>query len=96
MTGIQLCSHLKENMFFFYLCLHETMEFHSTSVGHHFMMYVSQIIMLPSLNFFFFFWFLGMNEPMAYGSSQARGRIETTAASLCHSKAGSELHLGPT
>ena len=34
----------------------------------------------------------------AYGGSQARGRIGTTAASLCHSHSnvGSELHLRPT
>jgi len=34
----------------------------------------------------------------AYGSSQARGRIRPTAASLCHnySNAGFEPHLRPT
>ena len=35
---------------------------------------------------------------MAHGSSQARGRIGAVATGLrnSHSKAGSELHLGPT
>ena len=36
--------------------------------------------------------------PPAYGGSQAKGRIEPAAASLCqsHSNAGSEPHLQPT
>ena len=34
--------------------------------------------------------------PMAYGRSQARGRIGAGAAGLRHSNAGSELHLQPT
>ena len=36
--------------------------------------------------------------PMAYRSSQARGRIRTVATSLCqgHNNAGSEPHLWPT
>ena len=36
--------------------------------------------------------------PMAYGGSQARGRIRAVAAVLhqSHSDAGSELHLRPT
>ena len=36
--------------------------------------------------------------PMAYGSSQARGRIGTTAASLCHSHSNvqSEMRLQPS
>ena len=36
-------------------------------------------------------------EPEAYGGSQARGQIGTTAASLCHShsNAGSKLLLRP-
>ena len=35
---------------------------------------------------------------MAYGGSQARGRIRATAAGLrqSHSNAGTELHLQPT
>ena len=33
---------------------------------------------------------------MAYGDSQARGKIGATAAGLCHSNAGSELQLGHT
>ena len=35
---------------------------------------------------------------MAYGGSQARGRIGAVATSLCqsHSNARSELHLRPT
>ena len=41
--------------------------------------------------FFFFF----RVEPMAYGSSQAKGKIRAAAASLhhSHSNAGSKLHL---
>ena len=36
--------------------------------------------------------------PMAYGGSQARGRIGAVATSLCHSHShtGSEPHLPPT
>ena len=33
---------------------------------------------------------------MAYGGSQTRGKIWATAADLCHSNMGSELHLWPT
>ena len=45
---------------------------------------------LPIIFYFF--------APMAYGGSQARGRIRAVAASLCHShsSAGSELCLQPT
>ena len=35
--------------------------------------------------FFFFFFFLFRAAPVAYGSSQARGRISATAAGLQHS-----------
>ena len=47
-------------------------------------------LILLSLSFFFF-----KGHTMAYGSSQARGRIGTTAASLCHSHShtGSEACL---
>ena len=37
------------------------------------------------LFFFFFFSFFFKAAPAAYGSFQARGRIGTAAASLCHS-----------
>ena len=45
----------------------------------------------------FFFCFFRAT-PIAYGSSQARGEIRTTAASLhhSHSRTGSEPHLWPT
>ena len=46
------------------------------------------------------FWFLGFlgfllfrAVPLAYGSSQARGRIRATTASLRHSNCRSELHI---
>ena len=40
----------------------------------------------------FFFFFLFMGAPTAYGSSQARGQIGVVAAGRCHtySNAGSE------
>ena len=43
-----------------------------------------------------FFW--GGCTPEAYGGSQAWGRIEVTAATLCHSHShtGSKLSLQPT
>ena len=42
--------------------------------------------------------FLFRVAPVAYGNSQAWGRIGAAAASLCHSKSntGSETHLQPT
>ena len=52
--------------------------------------------------FFFFFFFFGLfrTTPMAYGCSQARGRIRATAASHSHSQshsnARSEPRLPPT
>ena len=51
------------------------------------------------LIFLFLFHFLLFRAPpVAYGSSQARGRIRAVAASLCHSHSnvGSEPCLGPT
>ena len=47
---------------------------------------------------FFLYFLLFRATPATYGSSQARGRIGVTAASLLHShsKTGSELHLLPT
>ena len=47
---------------------------------------------------FFYLFFLLMATPMAYGYSQARGRIRATAASLhhSHSNKGSEPQLQPT
>ena len=44
--------------------------------------------------FFSFLFLLLRATPMAYGGSQARGRIGAVAASLC-SNAGSELRLRP-
>ena len=41
---------------------------------------------------FLFFFFEGAT-PVAYGVSQARGRIEAVAAGLHHSNMGSEPHL---
>ena len=50
--------------------------------------------------FTFFFLFFGFSSAalMAYGGSQARGRIGAVATSLhqSHSNAGSEPHLQPT
>ena len=45
-----------------------------------------------------FFFLLFRAAPIAYGGSQARGRIRTMAAGLCHShrNAGSKIHLWPT
>ena len=37
-----------------------------------------------------------MATPVAYGSSQARGRIECVAAGLSHSHMGTEPHRQPT
>ena len=47
--------------------------------------------------FFFFFWPFRA-AAMAYGGSQAKGPIEATAASLCHSHSNAELEpsLWPT
>ena len=47
--------------------------------------------------FFAFLPFLRL-LPVAYGGSQARGRIGAVATDLCqgHSNAGSEPHLQPT
>ena len=44
-------------------------------------------------NFFFFFFF--RFAPVAYGGSQARGRIRATAPVLCHSHARSKPRLRP-
>ena len=51
--------------------------------------------MFALLFFFFFFFSLFKAVPVAYGSSQARGRIGAAGASLCHSHSNtrSELHL---
>ena len=47
---------------------------------------------------FYFLFLLFRTAPGAYGSSQARGRMEATAAGLLHSHSNirSELHLQPT
>ena len=52
---------------------------------------------LPFSSFFFSFC-LFRATPLAYGGSQARGRIGAVAASLCqrHSNAGSKSYLRPT
>ena len=44
-----------------------------------------------------FFWLIRAS-PVAYGSSQARGRVRVVVAALrhSHSNVGSELHLPPT
>ena len=54
------------------------------------------IIITLSFSFVFLF-LLFRAEPVAYGESQARGRIGITSVSLrhSHSKAGGELHLWP-
>ena len=51
-----------------------------------------------TLFFFFFFFLLFMAAPEAYGSSQARGPMGTSAACLyhSHSNVGSEPSLRPT
>ena len=51
----------------------------------------------PPCCFFFFSFFLFRATPAAYGSSQARVRIEAAAASLCHSHSNAipKLHLRP-
>ena len=48
-------------------------------------------------SFILFLFFLFRAIPVAYGNSQARGRIGATAAGLrhSHSNARSELHLQP-
>ena len=61
------------------------------------MLYFYAISSLPMILAESFFWegCLFRAEPMACGSSQAMGRIRTTAASLylSHSNVRSELHL---
>ena len=52
------------------------------------------IVILVLFSSFFFFLFFA--TPTSYGSSQARGRLRTAAASLRHSSAGSEPRLWPT
>ena len=57
--------------------------------------------MLPDFLIFqekqeYHFFFPFMAQVAAYGSSQARGQIGATAASLRHSNTGSETHLQPT
>ena len=58
------------------------------------LMYLNQIWALPVAGFDFIF----RVTPVAYGSSQARGRMGATAAGLhhSHSNAGSKPCLGPT
>ena len=53
---------------------------------------------VSEIHHYIFFCLVFRATPMAYGSSQARGRIRATAAGLrhSHSHAGSEPCLGPT
>ena len=53
--------------------------------------YFTNILFGDRIFFFSFF----TATPLAYGSSQAKGRIGAAAAGLCHghSNTGSELHL---
>ena len=48
--------------------------------------------------FILFYFVFSRAAPMAYGGSQARGRIRAVAARLCqsHSNSGAELLLRPT
>ena len=50
------------------------------------------------LFYFFCLFAISWATPVAYGYSQARGRIRAVATSLClsHSNMGSELRLQPT
>ena len=65
------------NVFVFYEIKHCLQVFMSVSLSK----YEVFIFILP----FFFFLNLFRAIPMAYGGSQARGRIGAVAASLCHS-----------
>ena len=64
--------------------------------------YLRWLLLAVFFFFFFFLFFLPFYlfrvAPMAYGSSQARGWIGATDASLhhSHSNIGSKLHLQPT
>ena len=55
-------------------------------------------VLKKAVFFFCFVLFFLRATGAAYGSSQARGRIRTTAAGLCHilSNTRSKLHLWPT
>ena len=68
-----------------------------TALGHG-VWYFLCVVGFSLLNFFFFFLF--MVAPAAYGSSQAMGGIRAADASLYHSHSnagtGSEPHLWPT
>ena len=66
-----------------------------TSVPKRFRREKKSLSLSLSLSLFFL---LFTAAPMAYGGSQARGRIGAVATSLCHSHSntGSKLHLLPT
>ena len=59
---------------------------------------MSELIMNKCLLFLSFFLFLSFATPVAYGSSQAKGRMGAMATGLHHShrNARSELHLQTT
>ena len=84
--------------------MHHIFLIHSSVNGHLGLLHVLAIVNSAVMNIrvhetFFFFFFLPFRAaPAAYGSSQARGQIRTTAAILHHSnsKAGYELCLQPT
>ena len=59
---------------------------------------VKKLNIFLSFSFLFSFLFFFRATPIAYGSSQPRGRIRAVAASLCHShcNTGSKIHLHPT
>ena len=62
------------------------------------LLFLHFILLFYFILFYLFYFILFLVYPMAYGSSQARGRIGAAAASLHHSHntVGSEWHLGPT
>ena len=58
--------------------------------------FMSHGIQYSFLLIYFFVFCLFMATLVAYGGSQARGRIVAVAAGLRHSRAGLELHVRPT
>ena len=80
----QICNVLSVNKYIYACILLEL----------YFLMYFR----VSSKSFFFFFFWLFRATPMAYGSSQTRGRTGAAAASHSHghSNTGSERSLQPT
>ena len=74
-------------------CCRDSVDLLCHSVNSYLLLLLLLLLFLPLLLFFFF-----RAAPGAYESSQPRGWIGATAASLhhSHSKAGSKLHLWPT